>query len=369
MIQDKKIAIIGLGLIGGSIALAIKKGHPNNRLIGIDTNQEAVESGKKLHVIDEIVPDIKEVSAEIDIIFICTPTVQTKKILQELQQIKFKSNVIVTDVGSTKVEIVNMAHQNQSQKVVFVGGHPMAGSHKSGVFAAAADLFENAYYLFTPENEQEEQAYDFLCDLLIATNAKFLKIKPREHDQIVGILSHIPHIVAAGLVNQTNSFLQEHPSARNLAAGGFRDITRIASSDPVMWTDILLTNQQILLHDLAQWQLEIAEIQHFIAEGNRKAIHQFFTKAKETRDSLPVHSKGAIPSFYDLFIDIPDYPGAIAEVTARLAEAKLSIINLKILETREEIQGILQVTFKNKKDLVQGKACITKHTTYPCYEK
>ncbi len=201
------------------------------------------------------------------------------------------------------------------------------------------------------------------------TKAKFIELSPAEHDSITGMVSHLPHIIASSLVNQVDSFSVEHPRVRQLAAGGFRDVTRIASSDPTMWTDILLSNQALLVKLIDAWQQNMDQVKHWIQNSQKEAIYMFFENAKETRDTLPIHQRGAIPGFYDLFVNVPDYPGVIAEVTSLIAEAKLSLVNVKILETREDIIGILQLSFKNEEDLLAAKNEIEAKTSYHCHMK
>ncbi len=191
----------------------------------------------------------------------------------------------------------------------------------------------------------------------------------QEHDEITGALSHLPHIVAAALVNESQQLNTTYPRAQQLAAGGFRDITRIASSDATMWTDILLSNRLVLLDLLENWQKEMTTVCQWLTEKNAPAIRNFFDKARETRAQLPIHKEGAIPAFYDLFVDVPDQPGIIAEITQILGEADLSLTNIKILETREEIYGILQLSFKNQPDCQAAKQILSKETNYTCYEK
>ncbi|MFC0233002.1 prephenate dehydrogenase [Vagococcus entomophilus] len=367
----KKVTIVvGLGLIGGSIARAIKEGHPESTIIGVDLNEASGKQALKLGIIDLFEKELNAVAPKADVVIFATPVQQTTRLMNNLEPSKLKSSLVVTDTGSTKKEIMQQSKSLAAQGITFIGGHPMAGSHKSGVLASDARLFENAYYLLTP-NPASNKHVQFLKELLIKTNAKFLVVTPDEHDQMTGMLSHLPHIIAAGLVNQTDAFIKKYPMASRLAAGGFRDITRIASSDPAMWTDILLTNRAVLIEELENWQTQMAKISSWLGEGegNREEIFDFFAQAKETRDHLPIHKEGAIPAFFDLFIDIPDYSGVVANVTALLADKNISLINLKILETREDINGILQVTFKSKQDLEQAKRCIQAGSDYVCYEK
>ncbi|WP_086313098.1 prephenate dehydrogenase [Enterococcus sp. 7F3_DIV0205] len=365
--MNKKVLIVGLGLIGSSLALCIKKEHPSVEIIGMDNQANSEEFALKRKIIDRKATSFEEAAVKADIIFLCTPVKSMMKQLTLLGTLPLKQNVIISDVGSTKLEIIETA--KKAGLHTFVGGHPMAGSHKSGVTAADENLFENAYYILTFSEVEKQSQIRELQELLHGTRAKFVVLTAEEHDQITGMLSHLPHIIAAGLVNQSKVFNEEHPRSQQLAAGGFRDITRIASSDPQMWTDILLSNKKALLALISSWQNEMEQVSTWIQTENKEAIFQFFYEAKETRNQMPVHKEGAIPAFHDLFVDVPDVPGVIAEITALLGRAQLSLINLKILETREDIYGILQLTFKRQEDLKRAKQTIEKETDYLCYEK
>ncbi|WP_207940581.1 prephenate dehydrogenase [Enterococcus sp. DIV2402] len=362
--MKQNVLIIGLGLIGASLAIAIKKEHPDVQLIGWDYFEETRMIAKNQKIVDEIPTTFEEGALKADIILLAVPIKTSLTYLKELAKLPLKSTVLVTDAGSTKQEIMLLAEQLPFD---FIGGHPMAGSHKSGVSAADGNLFENAYYIFTvPQDEQVAKRVAELQELFQGARAKYVILTADEHDQITGMLSHLPHIIASGLVNQADVFNQLHPRAKQLAAGGFRDITRIASADPQMWTDILLSNREALLSLMITWQEQMTEISDWLKAGDRTKIFEFFENAKDTRDSLPVHSNGAIPAFYDLMVDVPDRPGVIAEITSILGQAELSVINIKILETREDIIGVLQLTFKNQGDLLAGKQCIEEKTDYPC---
>ncbi|EUJ19624.1 prephenate dehydrogenase [Listeria aquatica] len=360
------VVIVGLGLIGGSIALAIREQHQEAHIIGLDVSMRTLETGLELGVIDEIGESLLIDAKRADLLIFCCPVKETEALLRHLPKLKLKDTLIVTDTGSTKAGIMSCAEKLKERGITFIGGHPMAGSHKSGVTAAKRLLFENAYYLLTPFEGEDEKRVSELRAWLSGTSAKFLRLSPAEHDEITGMLSHLPHIIAAALVRQTEGFTHLHPSAFQLAAGGFRDITRIASSDPRMWTDISLSNQNVLMGQLKSWKLAMEEALQMLRTGDRQAIYQFFDEAKEFRDTLPVH-KGAIPAFYDLFVDVPDYPGIVSEVTGYLAKWEISLTNLKILETREDIFGILQITFQTEEDRSRAKACIEEQSDFLCY--
>jgi prephenate dehydrogenase len=359
-----RVFVIGMGLIGGSLALSIKSAHPNNIMIGFDINQEELKMAKKLGVIDEIAENIAIGAREADFIFISAPVNETEAIMMELSEIHLKSNVIISDTGSTKGKIVSSAACLREKNITFIGGHPMAGSHKSGIFAAKSILFENAFYLLTPTEDVEDQHIESLKRLLSGTKAKFLLVNAEEHDYLTGVISHLPHLIAASIVHQAEKSSQTQGLVARLAAGGFRDITRIASSSPQMWRDILLHNKKVMIELLEDWKLEMDTVLNMLISENSQAIFDYFYKAKQFRDLLPSKEKGAIPAFYDLFVDVPDYPGVISEITGYLAKENISITNIRIIETREEVYGILVISFQSESDRQMGIECIRKYSDF-----
>ncbi|NRD80569.1 prephenate dehydrogenase [Bacillus sp. BRMEA1] len=359
-----RIFVIGLGLIGGSLALCIRKEHPEAIIIGFDINSEQVRLAKMLGVIDDSVVSIETGAEDADLIIISAPVTDTESIIADLSKLSLKPDVIVTDTGSTKKIIVENASSLTKQGIAFIGGHPMAGSHKSGVTAAKDILFENAFYLLTPDEVVEKGKVDLLKEWLKGTNAKFLTISPENHDYLTGIVSHFPHIIAASIVRQTEKLADTDGLIPRLAAGGFRDITRIASSSPDMWKDILLHNRENLIDLLNQWQEEMNSVIQLLKFGEGHEIFNYFHQAKQFRDGLPVKEKGAIPAFYDLYVDVPDYPGVISEITGYLANERISITNIRILETREDINGVLVISFQTEEDRQRADRCILSHTNY-----
>ncbi|WP_270179046.1 prephenate dehydrogenase [Alkalihalobacillus sp. CinArs1] len=364
--MNKEVAIIGLGLIGGSIALAIKQAHKNVMIKGFDVNENQLQLAKALRVVDETASSLEGAVESADVIIISTPVVQTEMILDQLSKLQLNQNVIVTDVGSTKQSIVEHAKQTLPSNVTFIGGHPMAGSHKTGVSAAKSHLFENAFYILTPEVGLDTDKLRELKELLKGANATFVELDAQEHDYLVGLISHFPHILAASLVNYVSSSNNdERINVARFAAGGFRDITRIASASPVMWRDILLRNKRVLLQMIDDLKEELGRIHSHIEHEDGDEIYRYFSDAKDFRDGLPVRSRGAIPAFYDLFLDVEDEPGVIAAVTQNLAKEAISITNIRIIETREDIMGVLRVSFRSEGDRDRAKQVLdTYFTTY-----
>lgn len=362
-----QVFVIGLGLIGGSLALAIKDQNPDVQVSGYDRDAGNMELAGLLQIIDKQVQSLAEGVKEADLILIAVPVAETEIILESISRLSLKPGAIITDAGSTKGTILEAARCLRGTGAVFIGGHPMAGSHKTGPAAARVHLFENAFYLLVPDEGTDERHVAALQNWLKGTRANFLVIDAAEHDLLTGVISHFPHIVASGLVNQAAGCSREYPLVSRLAAGGFRDITRVASSSPEMWRDILLKNKQVLLKLIGSWQNEMEHIKALIDAEDREGIYRFFVDAKEYRDGLPVKGQGAIPSFYDLYVDIPDYPGIVSEITGYFAEEKINLTNIRILETREEIYGVLVISFQTEADRERAAVCIASHTDYETF--
>ncbi|MGV3488093.1 MAG: prephenate dehydrogenase [Tuberibacillus sp.] len=344
-----KVFIIGLGLIGGSLARAIRREH-DVIITAYDVDVDALEWAEKMGVIDHKAASIEEGAKDADFIILASPVGAVLSNLEELGRVQMKADVIITDAASAKKMVNEKAKKAVGDQYVFIGGHPMAGSHKNGVAASDADLFENAFYFLTPDNDVPQQALTYLQDLLKGTRAKFLTLDPETHDDIVGVLSHFPHIVAAALVHHLKGFNAGGMNISQFAAGGFRDITRIASSDPTLWQDIVLHNKDVLLELFHSWDDVMNNVRQQLETGDIDGINRFFYEAKTFRDQFPIKQKGAIPSTNDLYIDLLDRPGEIAKVTALIGDAGISITNIQVIEWREAISGVLRVSFRTAED-------------------
>jgi Prephenate dehydrogenase len=354
----KTIVIDGLGLIGGSIALAIRRKWPKLRIDAVDVNPETLSFAKKNGIIDGGFTNLQDIASAADVILLAAPVGTILDHLEKLAGFSLKPEVLVTDVGSTKQEIAVKAKDLTDRGIIFIGGHPMAGSHKTTVRAARADLFQSAYYFLvtdTVTDERHRNAVRELQSLLSGLSVKWQLVTAAEHDRVVAQISHLPHIVASGLVNLSQTEFSHSPLSLKLAAGGFRSITRIASSDPVMWTDILLSNGRTVVMKIDRFIAELRRISQAVSRSDRAAIRDYFLKAKLTRDGITAGSGEHVPDFHDLFLNIPDRVGEIARVTRILEEARINLINIHILEIREEIDGILQLSFANVKDLARAK--------------
>lgn len=351
--MKRTILVAGLGLIGGSIAKGIVL-TGEHEVIGYDTDIKSLEYAEKYRIIHRAYTNFNKAAKQADIIFLAAPISETIKLMHALNDIEFDHDVIVTDVASVKGSILKAAQNLNNKRITFIGGHPMAGSHKSGVQAARAHLFENAIYVLTPTKKCSDEQINILKDVLKQTKSRFLILEPQEHDEMTSVISHFPHLIAASLVHQAKKWEEKHAYLPVLAAGGFRDITRIASSNPKMWQDIFQHNESKMIHLLEEWISEMQELKQIIQENHKERMIDYLEQAKNYRDGLPASKRGALPSYYDIYVDILDKPGTIASVVQRLAEEKISITNLQILEIRNDLLGALRVTLSTKEDQMKS---------------
>ena len=360
----KTVYIAGLGLIGASMALGIKRDHPDYEILGYNRSQASRDIALKEGMIDRATDDFASFAPLADIIILSLPIKQTISFIKELANLDLKEGVIISDAGSTKSAIVDAAENYLAGKSIrFVGAHPMAGSHKTGAASADVNLFENAYYIFTPSSLTGQDTLEEMKDLLSGLHARFIEIDAKEHDRVTSQISHFPHILASTLVEQAVAYGEEHEMTRRFAAGGFRDMTRIAESEPGMWTSILLSNPQAILERIADFKERLDQVAETIQADNEEAIWSFFQEGRRHRKEMQIHQRAGRDSAYDLFIDVPDKEGVILEILQLLQG--ISLVNIHINEeNREDIHGILQLTFKNAEDQERAQALISQATSY-----
>ena len=360
----KTIYIAGLGLIGASMALGIKRDHPDYEILGYNRSQASRDIALERGMIDRATDDFASFAPLADVIILTLPIEQTIAFIKELANLNLKEGVIISDAGSTKSAIVATAEKYFADKSVrFVGAHPMAGSHKTGAASADVNLFENAYYIFTPSSLTTLDTLEEMRDLLSGLHARFIEIDAEEHDRVTAQISHFPHILASGLMEQTASYAEEHEMVRRFAAGGFRDMTRIAESEPSMWTSILLSNRDTIIERIEDFKGRLDEIGQAISKGDENQIWNFFNQAREQRQAMEIHKRGGVDSSYDLYVDVPDEEDVILRILELLRGT--SLVNIHINEeNREDVHGILQISFKNAQDLKRAEQVITENTDY-----
>lgn len=353
------LGFLGLGLIGGSIAKAAHRVFPDCYILAYDPDQESLNQAKKDGILQEALPSVTNSLAQCDYLFLCAPVHFNIKYLKQLKTF-LPTSCILTDVGSVKTDIYK-AVQETGLDSQFIGGHPMVGSEKSGYLASKDRLLENAYYFLTPTPTVPEREVNRLSDFLDELGALTIRFTPEYHDWVTSAISHVPHIIAASLVTLVEGEDTEYGLFRKLAAGGFKDITRIASSSPTVWQHILLSNPDNILKQLTMFQESIEQIKTAILQKDENTLLSFFSRARDYRDSVPDNGVGVIPKNYEIYVDVIDQAGVLAVVTTLLGANSISIKNLGILHSREYEEGALKVTLYDENSAIKAAEILKKY--------
>ncbi|SFU57896.1 prephenate dehydrogenase [Nitrosospira multiformis] len=292
-----KLVVIGVGLIGGSFAFALRKAGVVSHITGVGRSRENMRRAFTLGEIDEIASDIESALKDADLVFLAVPVGQTAEIMGQISPYLAPST-IVTDAGSTKQDVVAAAHSHLAPHLKnFVPGHPVAGAEKSGAGAANADLFRGKNVVLTPLKETSREATQKVTELWEACGARVSRMSATRHDEILAAVSHLPHVLAFALMNHVVSAGADGSNDAHdnellrFAGSGFRDSTRIAGSSPEMWRDICLGNREALLNQIDAYQKELTAVRGMLAHGDGDALERFFANARSARErwlkSLP----------------------------------------------------------------------------------
>lgn len=350
--NDEVIAFIGLGLIGGSIARGIKREAPDTKIMAYMRTRSRLDKAREDGIVDVILDGIGEELSECDFIFLCTPVEYNADYLNKIQPF-LKPGAIITDVGSTKTDI-HEAVIRLGMESWFVGGHPMAGSEKTGYENSTDHLLENAYYIITPTAQTTKEQTNRIVHIAEMIGSIPIVLDYHEHDFVTAAISHLPHIVASSLVNLVKDSDNQQGLMKRLAAGGFKDITRIASSSPEMWEQICMTNHKNLSLILERY---IASLNLILGELNKKNgsyINQLFETSRDYRNSFSEKATGPIAPEYSFTVDMADEVGAISTLSVILAAKGISIRNIGINHNREHGEGTLRIAFYDKETMDQA---------------
>ncbi|MBR2214546.1 MAG: prephenate dehydrogenase/arogenate dehydrogenase family protein [Selenomonadaceae bacterium] len=278
-----KLAILGVGLIGGSLGLCLKEKMGDKIFIGgYCRTQVSMDEALRLHAVDFVHDEVAKVVTDADIVFLSPPVLQIVPLVEQILP-HLKPGAIITDAGSTKGYIWERLQKILPPNIYYIAGHPMTGREKSGVAAAKADLFRGKAYVIVDGTNAPPAAQTKLMEVLRHTEANFLHLSMEEHDRSAAIISHIPHVAAAALVTLLADSSEES-AAEKLIGGGFKDTTRIASSNADMWADICLTNGEPIIKNIRRLQQILDTVAEDIETQNRPALHAYFARAKESRD-------------------------------------------------------------------------------------
>lgn len=350
--SDSTFGFIGLGLIGGSIARGLRRANKDITIMAYMRTRSKLEQAKADGTIDMILDGIDETLSACDVIFLCTPVEYNAVYLEKVRPF-LKPGALITDIGSTKTDI-HQAVERLGYEDVFVGGHPMAGSEKTGYESSTDHLLENAYYIITPTKKSTPEQIDRIRQVALGIGALPIVLDYHEHDFSVAAISHLPHLVASSLVNLVHDNDSKDEIMKRLAAGGFKDITRIASSSPVMWEQICMTNTVNISRLLQDYIDALGVVQKELQEHDSASLYTFFDGARAYRDSFIDAGSGPIKKDYSIRLDIPDEAGSIAAVSTLLALNNISIKNIGIVHNREAQEGVLRIEFYEEDSITKA---------------
>lgn len=343
---------VGLGLIGGSIARALKNYDADIRITAYDTRPDALALAVKEHIVDIPAPAVDQSFSDCDYIFLCAPVQKNDENLAAVVKV-MKPGCLLTDVGSVKTAIHEAVHA-AGLDCCFVGGHPMAGSERTGFSNSKASLLQNAYYILTPASGVPAEKTAAFRNLVEGMGAIPLILDYRKHDYVVAAISHLPHVIAASLVNLVRDSDDEDGLMKMVAAGGFKDITRIASSSAVMWQQICLTNTANISSLLEDYIYALTSFKQKLDNRDRDSLFLEFDSARVYRDSFINASSGPIKRSFRINAEIADRTGALAHIATLLADRGLSIKNIGISHNRESEDGVLSLEFYSEDAMDQA---------------
>lgn len=321
----RRASVIGTGLIGGSIGLALRA--RGWHVTGMDADEQVVADALRIGALDAI-----GIDPESTITFVATPV---GAVPDAAATALAATAGVVTDVGGIKASVVEAVDDER-----FVGGHPMAGSEQLGVSGAHADLFEGAVWVLTPDVNTSPTAYALARSVISELGADALALSPVQHDELVAVVSHVPHLTAAALMRLASGRAAEHGALLRLAAGGFRDMTRVAAGSPAIWPDICAENRDAICSTIDGLIATLGEVRDVVAEGERQRLLDTLTAAQSARLNLP--RRVVQPSaLVEVRVPVPDRPGVLAEVTTLAGELDVNIADLEIAHSSEGDEGVL----------------------------
>lgn len=351
---------VGLGLIGGSLAKALKKEEANCRIYAYTRTAATTRTALEEGIIDVICASAHDPRyGECDMIFLCAPVGNNILALEELKTV-VRPDCLLTDVGSVKANI-HQAVERLGLSAQFIGGHPMTGSEKTGFSNGNDHLFENAFYILTPTPDVPAEWVDRCRDLAASLGALPLVLSYREHDYITAAVSHLPHVIAASLVNTVHNLDSQDEHMKLIAAGGFKDITRIASSSPEMWEQICLYNHENISAVMDEFIRLLTDARDQMSSSQGQQIYRMFEQSRDYRNSFADASLGTIKKTYRIYCDIIDESGAIATIATTLAVNGISIKNIGIVHNREFEEGALRIEFYEEEPSRQAAQVLRQH--------
>jgi len=349
----KSVAIVGVGLIGGSVAAALKRLPGAPSIVGIDVDAAALKYALEAGLLDDAsLPEGLDAATWLgcegaDLVVLATPARFANAWLERIGAGGFRG--VITDVASTKAGVLAVAGTVLSDPSRFVGGHPMAGSERSGVAAARADLFDGAYWLLTPTHDTDPDVFSAMHALVSSLGARVISVEAEAHDEAVAIVSHVPHVAAAALVDLAAAHSGERGELMRLAAGGFKDTTRIAAGSADLWTGICLDNATAIVDGIEELRDRLGSFESLLRKRDADGLRSWLARAADIRSSLPAQWVPATTQLTQLAVPMLDRPGVVAEITGAVSRAGGNIEGIDI-DHQSEDSAVLVLVLTDEGD-------------------
>lgn len=332
-----RVAVIGTGLIGGSLGLALRRAGCD--VVGYDPDVGRLGAAKERGAIDVAAESMTEAFEGAAVVIAAVPVAEIAGVVCAALDAGVGC---VTDVGSVKASVVSAVERDRPELVErFVGGHPMAGSEQIGIMGADVDLFTGSTWVLTPTPRSDPAAFAFLRDLIASVGAEVIAVDPLRHDALVAMVSHVPHLAATTLMHVAAGAEGDRATLLRLAAGGFRDMTRVAAGQPDIWPDICVTNRAAIVDVLDKYLGELHRVRTLVADEDRESLLTMLEAAQVARRALPAVGAGPAQAQMELRIPVPDRPGVLAEVTTLVGRHGVNITDLEIAHSTEGLAGVL----------------------------
>jgi prephenate dehydrogenase len=350
-----RLAVIGVGMMGGSLALAAQERARVDSVVGYDTDREALETALGLGIIHETASSASEAAAYADLVVVSTPVRSIPGLVEECASAQ-PAPRLVTDTGSTKSAI--MAALSPAARSLFIGGHPMCGAADSGVRYARSDLFNRATYFLCTTGAAFPRLYEMLQEFIVQLGAKPVLIDPGAHDRLMALVSHLPHVLANVLMTQAGSAIIGGKRALHCVGPSFKDLTRVAGANPPMWRDIFLENKSALADSLRSVSGKLEEFARLLESGDEETVAGTIAAAAGYREELLEFEDITPETLFKVTVRIPDQPGAVSRVMNTLGDASINVEDLTLHHVNRSVGGDLVLYIQGRSVAEQAAALL-----------
>ena len=352
-----RVAIIGTGLVGASLGMALRRLGTVHDVVGYDRDAHSLQVAIDAGALTEVAGSAREAVAHADVVILAVPVSAIASVAKDVGP-ALEDGAILTDVASVKATVVEALQDAAPAGVHVIGGHPMAGSHETGPAHASADLFVGATYLLTPTTHTDADAYRLLHGLVTGVGARPLAVKPERHDLLVAVVSHLPQLAATTLMNLAAERARgDDAGLLLLAAGGFRDATRVAASNPDLWLDICAENRNAIVAVLDDYHARISELREILAATDDDGLRDMLADARSARRALP-GKETVTGAMVEIIVPIPDRPGVLAEVTTTVGATGVNVEDLRIEHAAEGGRGVLLLVVMGPKNATRAQEAL-----------